>query len=94
MRSILAPGTRVALEHGGAAPVIVSKSADKKSLIPKWLKEGLPLWPSLRVGPTNFCVSKQRGRQLQNRLAISKKIGCEMRLIKKQNAVPSFEIVR
>ena len=38
--SILAPGTRVALEHGGAAPVIVSKSADKKSLIPKMVKGG------------------------------------------------------
>ena len=28
LRSILAPGTRVALEHGGVAPVIIDKTAD------------------------------------------------------------------
>ncbi len=34
LRSKLAPGTHIALEHGGAAPVIVEKDADIKSMIP------------------------------------------------------------
>ena len=59
LRSILAPGTRVALEHGGAAPVIVSKSADKKSLIPKMVKGGF--YHSGQV-----CVSVQRIFALAN----------------------------
>ncbi|MGL1935905.1 MAG: aldehyde dehydrogenase family protein [Fibrobacterales bacterium] len=34
LRSKLAPGTHIALEHGGAAPVIVEKDADIESMIP------------------------------------------------------------
>ena len=33
LRSILAPGTRVALEHGGVAPVIVDETADLQSIV-------------------------------------------------------------
>ena len=40
LRSILAPGTRVALEHGGVAPVIVDKSADMDLLVPAIAKGG------------------------------------------------------
>jgi acyl-CoA reductase-like NAD-dependent aldehyde dehydrogenase len=40
LRSILAPGTRVALEHGGVAPVIVDKSADFDTLVPAISKGG------------------------------------------------------
>ena len=34
LRSKLAPGTRCALEHGGVAPVIVTKSADLQKAVP------------------------------------------------------------
>jgi len=40
LRSKLAPGTRCALEHGGAAPVIIEESADVVSMIPGLLKIG------------------------------------------------------
>ncbi len=53
LRSLLAPGTRVALEHGGVAPVIVCPSADKEQLIPSLLKGGF--YHSGQV-----CVSVQR----------------------------------
>jgi acyl-CoA reductase-like NAD-dependent aldehyde dehydrogenase len=40
LRSKLAPGTRCALEHGGAAPVIVDRSADFETMLPLLLKGG------------------------------------------------------
>jgi len=40
LRSILAPGTRVALEHGGVAPVIIDKSASMEGLVPAIAKGG------------------------------------------------------
>ncbi|MBU75269.1 MAG: aldehyde dehydrogenase [Rhodospirillaceae bacterium] len=53
LRSLLAPGTRVALEHGGVAPVIVGASADRDQLIPSLVKGGF--YHSGQV-----CVSVQR----------------------------------
>ena len=53
LRSKLAPGTRCALEHGGAAPVIVEGSADLGAMIPSLLKGGF--YHSGQV-----CVSVQR----------------------------------
>ena len=53
LRSLLAPGTRVALEHGGVAPVIVCPSAGKGQLIPSLVKGGF--YHSGQV-----CVSVQR----------------------------------
>ncbi len=53
LRSLLAPGTRVALEHGGVAPVIVCPSARKEQLIPSLVKGGF--YHSGQV-----CVSVQR----------------------------------
>jgi len=53
LRSKLAPGTRCALEHGGAAPVIIEESADVVSMIPGLLKGGF--YHSGQV-----CVSVQR----------------------------------
>ena len=53
LRSKLAPGTRCALEHGGAAPVIVDSSADINAMIPSLLKGGF--YHSGQV-----CVSVQR----------------------------------
>ncbi len=40
LRSKLAPGTRCALEHGGAAPVIVDHDADLKDALPLLAKGG------------------------------------------------------
>ena len=53
LKSKLAPGTRCALEHGGAAPVIVCESADITEMIPKLIKGGF--YHSGQV-----CVSVQR----------------------------------
>ena len=53
LRSKLAPGTRCALEHGGAAPVIVDQSADVNNLIGSLLKGGF-----YHAG--QVCVSVQR----------------------------------
>lgn len=53
LRSKLAPGTRCALEHGGAAPVIIDKDADIEAMIPLLIKGGF--YHSGQV-----CVSVQR----------------------------------
>ena len=53
LRSQLAPGARCALEHGGAAPVIVAADADLDTLVPKLLKGGF-----YHAG--QVCVSVQR----------------------------------
>src|SRR5215813_11267586 len=53
LRSILAPGTRCALEHGGVAPVIVDRSADLDSIVEPITKGGY-----YHAG--QVCVSVQR----------------------------------
>lgn len=53
LRSKLAPGTRCALEHGGAAPVIVEPDADLKNTLPMLAKGGF-----YHAG--QVCVSVQR----------------------------------
>jgi len=53
LRSELAPGARCALEHGGAAPVIVEKDADLEAAIPLMAKGGF-----YHAG--QVCVSVQR----------------------------------
>ncbi|SCZ87189.1 aldehyde dehydrogenase family protein [Nitrosomonas mobilis] len=53
LRSKLAEGTRCALEHGGAAPVIVAEDADIDTMIPKLTKGGF-----YHAG--QVCVSVQR----------------------------------
>ena len=53
LRSKLSPGTRCALEHGGAAPVIVEKGADFHEMLPLLLKGGF-----YHAG--QVCVSVQR----------------------------------
>ncbi len=53
LRSKLAPGTRCALEHGGAAPIIVTEDADLEAAIPKLVKGGF-----YHAG--QVCVSVQR----------------------------------
>jgi len=53
LRSNLAPGTRIALEHGGVAPVIIDKSARLDEAVPALLKAGF-----YHAG--QVCVSVQR----------------------------------
>lgn len=53
LRSELAPGTRVALEHGGAAPVLFAADADLDAALPLLLKGGM-----YHAG--QVCVSVQR----------------------------------
>ncbi len=53
LRSKLAPGTRCALEHGGAAPVIVAQDADMDDVLPLLAKAGF-----YHAG--QVCVSVQR----------------------------------
>lgn len=53
LRSKLAAGTHCALEHGGAAPVIVEKDADVEAMLPALLKGGF-----YHAG--QVCVSVQR----------------------------------
>jgi len=53
LRSTLAPGTRCALEHGGAAPVIVAEDADFDAATPLLAKSGF-----YHAG--QVCVSAQR----------------------------------
>ena len=53
LRSQLAPGTRCALEHGGAAPVIVAEDADLDDALPLLAKGGF-----YHAG--QVCVSVQR----------------------------------
>ena len=53
LRSKLAPGTRCALEHGGAAPVIVERDADIADTLPLLAKGGF-----YHAG--QVCVSVQR----------------------------------
>ena len=53
LRSRLAPGVRCALEHGGAAPVLVAPDADLEAALPKLVKGGF-----YHAG--QVCVSVQR----------------------------------
>ena len=53
LRSKLAPGTRCALEHGGAAPVILAQDADLEDALPRLAKGGF-----YHAG--QVCVSVQR----------------------------------
>ncbi|MDJ0881292.1 MAG: aldehyde dehydrogenase family protein [Gammaproteobacteria bacterium] len=53
LRSKLAPGTRCALEHGGAAPVIIAEDADLDEMLPLIAKGGF-----YHAG--QVCVSVQR----------------------------------
>ena len=62
LRSKLAPGTRLALEHGGAAPVIIDEQVPHDVVIPALLKGGF--YHSGQV-----CVSVQRVFVPQNELA-------------------------
>ncbi|MFU8836772.1 MAG: aldehyde dehydrogenase family protein [Thiohalomonadaceae bacterium] len=69
LRSQLAPGTRCALEHGGAAPVIVAEDADFDAALPKLLKGGFYHAGQVCVAVQRVFVHRSRARELAERLA-------------------------
>jgi acyl-CoA reductase-like NAD-dependent aldehyde dehydrogenase len=77
LRSKLAPGARCALEHGGAAPVIVAQDAAIDDALPKLLKGGF-----YHAG--QVCVSVQRvfsHRSIARELAMKLADGANILLI-------------
>jgi len=69
LRSKLAPGTRCALEHGGAAPVIVTEDADLNSVIPGLSKGGFYHAGQVCVSVQRIYVHDTIARELAEKLA-------------------------
>jgi len=69
LKSKLAPGTRSALEHGGAAPVIVEKDADFESMLPSLLKGGFYHAGQVCVSVQRVFVHEDICEDIANRLA-------------------------
>ena len=69
LRSKLAPGTRCALEHGGAAPVIVTEDADLEAALPKLIKGGFYHAGQVCVSVQRIFVHESIAETLANRLA-------------------------
>jgi acyl-CoA reductase-like NAD-dependent aldehyde dehydrogenase len=81
LKSMLAPGTRFALEHGGAAPVIVCPTANIEEMIPKLIKGGF--YHSGQV-----CVSVQRIFVVDgNANDLAEKLSTEAKKLKVGNAI-------
>jgi acyl-CoA reductase-like NAD-dependent aldehyde dehydrogenase len=87
LRSKLAPGTRCALEHGGAAPVIVAEDADLELAVAKLVKGGF-----YHAG--QVCVSVQRiyaHRSIVDELA-RRLAGAAQRLTVGDPALPETDV--
>ncbi len=69
LRSKLAPGARCALEHGGAAPVIVTEDADLQSALPKLAKGGFYHAGQVCVSVQRVFVHESIAETLANQLA-------------------------
>jgi acyl-CoA reductase-like NAD-dependent aldehyde dehydrogenase len=69
LRSKLAPGTRYALEHGGAAPVLVAEDADLDAMLPLLVKGGFYHAGQICVSVQRVYVQRTIARQLAKRLA-------------------------
>jgi len=69
LRSKLAPGTRCALEHGGAAPVIVDQSADIDQVVESLLKGGFYHAGQVCVSVQRVYVAQGRSLELATKLA-------------------------
>jgi len=69
LRGKLAPGTRCALEHGGAAPVLVDDSADLDTMIPSLLKGGFYHAGQVCVSVQRVFVPQSLSREVAQRLA-------------------------
>jgi acyl-CoA reductase-like NAD-dependent aldehyde dehydrogenase len=69
LRSILAPGTRVALEHGGVAPVIVDETADLLEIVQPIAKGGFYHAGQVCVSVQKVFVHESRAREFAGMLA-------------------------
>jgi acyl-CoA reductase-like NAD-dependent aldehyde dehydrogenase len=69
LRSKVAPGTRCALEHGGAAPVIVAEDADLDYAIPLLTKGGFYHAGQVCVSVQRVFAHRSVAKQLAERLA-------------------------
>ena len=69
LRSKLAPGTRCALEHGGAAPVIVAADADLDYALPLLAKGGFYHAGQVCVSVQRVFAERRIARELAERLA-------------------------
>ena len=69
LRSKLAPGTRCALEHGGAAPVLVAEDADLDSALPLISKGGFYHAGQVCVSVQRVFAHRNIARDLAARLA-------------------------
>lgn len=69
LRSRLAPGTRCALEHGGAAPALVCEDADMDAALPALLKAGFYHAGQVCVSVQRVFAHRSGARDLAQRLA-------------------------
>lgn len=69
LRSKLAPGTRCALEHGGAAPVIIDKTADIDAMIPMLAKGGFYHSGQVCVSVQRVFAPSDHAREIARKLA-------------------------
>ena len=69
LRSRLAPGARCALEHGGAAPVVVAADADLDEAIPLLAKGGFYHAGQVCVSVQRVFAHRSLARELATRLA-------------------------
>jgi acyl-CoA reductase-like NAD-dependent aldehyde dehydrogenase len=69
LRAKLAPGTRCALEHGGAAPVIVGADADIEKILPVLLKGGFYHAGQVCVSIQRVFADQKMSHNLAERLA-------------------------
>ncbi|HTH95946.1 MAG TPA: aldehyde dehydrogenase family protein [Stellaceae bacterium] len=69
LRSKLPPGTRCALEHGGAAPVIVDRSADLDKVVPSVVKGGYYHSGQVCVSVQRIFVHREIQAEFTDRLA-------------------------
>jgi acyl-CoA reductase-like NAD-dependent aldehyde dehydrogenase len=70
LRSKLAPGVRCALEHGGAAPVIVDGTVDLDTVIPSLLKGGFYHAGQVCVSVQRVFAAESIAADLAQRLAV------------------------
>jgi acyl-CoA reductase-like NAD-dependent aldehyde dehydrogenase len=71
LRSKLPPGTRCALEHGGAAPVILHADADVEAAIPMLVKGGFYHAGQVCVSVQRIFVHNSLAHEVADRLAAS-----------------------
>ena len=69
LKSKMAPGTRCALEHGGAAPVIVEPDSDFEEILPELVKGGFYHAGQVCVSVQKVFVHESIARELAEQMA-------------------------